>query len=87
LYQAQEAKWSPSDIEYMINHLHVSDLFLNDPDRDEIDSTVFVFLARSISDLWRCRLESLYPKKNFVIGVANIETDPEVYVYLQRVND
>lgn len=82
--QAQKAKWSLSDIEYIINHFHIMDLFLNDPDRDAIEIKVFRFLAYSIADMWKCRLQNLFPDRAFVVGVANADVEPEIFAYLSR---
>jgi hypothetical protein len=82
--EAAAAHWSETDMEYVINHLHIPDLFLNDPDRDTTDEAVYVFLADTIADMWQCRLQRLYPEKSFAVGVANRETDPEVFAHLIR---
>jgi hypothetical protein len=77
--QAQEARWSHQDIEYIVNHLHITDLFLNDPDRDAIPLTVYNILADVIADLWRKRLHDTFPQRHFDVGVTNRDTSPEVY--------
>lgn len=82
--KAQKANWSASDYEYIINHLHIMDLFINDPDRDNIGVEVFVFLAQTIAEMWKCKLKALFPTRTFVVGVANPEVEPEVFAYSER---
>ncbi len=82
--EAKKSSWSDSDIEYVINHVHVADLFLNDPDYDQIEPEVYAFLAHTIADLWRNKLNSKYPTKAFVVAVLNQCEEPEVYFHLTR---
>lgn len=77
--QARVARWLPREIEYVINHLHVTDIFLNDPDRDAIPIEVYGFLADVIADLWRKRLQDAFPQRRFEVGVADRDASPEVY--------
>ena len=84
LCSARAENWSASNIEYVVNHIHIADLFPNDPDADQIDDKVFFFLANTIADMWRGRLEALFPEKQFVVGVSSDEFDPEVYAHMKR---
>ncbi len=77
--QAQEARWSPRDIEYVVNHLQVMGLFLNFPDLAAIPLEVCNFLADVIADTWRKRLHDIFPQRHFDVGVTNRDTSPEVY--------
>jgi hypothetical protein len=79
--KAQESNWSHLDIEYTINHVHINDLFINDPDLNQIGDDVYGFLADTIANMWRCRLKELYPEKQFVVGVNGEKFDLEVYAY------
>jgi hypothetical protein len=83
--QAQEAQWSGSDIEYVINHVHITDLFLNDPDRDAIQIEVYGFLADMIADLWQKRLQDTFPDRQFDVSVTNRDISPKVYAVQKRV--
>jgi hypothetical protein len=76
--QVNEAKWSNEDIEYVINHAHITDFFLNDPDRDTIQIEVYGFLADIIADLWQKRLQDTFPDRHFDVSVTNREISPEV---------
>ena len=78
--QARAGKWSKREIEYMVNHLHVTDLFINDPDVDNIQLEVYQFLADTVADLWQKRLEETFPDRRFEVGIAERDSDPEVYV-------
>jgi hypothetical protein len=84
LHPMRALEWSDSDIEYVINHVHVPDLFLSDPDRDQIDDRVYLYLANVIAEVWRCRLEALFPDVQFEVGLSGDEHDPEVYVCVVR---
>ncbi len=77
--EAEKADWSHSDIEYIINHLNVADFFLNDPDRDKIDSIVYTFLGHMIADMWKCKLQMTFPDISFEVAVSDNNVDPEVY--------
>lgn len=79
--QAREDNWTSHNIEYIVNHLHVSDIFWNDPDRQNISGEVYVFLAEVIADMWRCRLTELFPHKKFSVGVDFEQVGPEVHAY------
>lgn len=82
--QAQEARWSPEDIEYVINHIHLYDVFMNDPDRDQIDITVFSALADAIAEMWKCRLNSLFPDRQFMVIINDRDKSPEIGAYTIR---
>ncbi len=84
IQQFRAQGWSDSDIENVINHIHVADLFLNDPDRDEIDGRILSYIAQTMAKIWLCRLSTLYPDRRFVVGVTDEATSPEVYVYSVR---
>ena len=77
--QARAAHWSPRQLEYIINHLHVGDVFLNDPDYDAIPLEVYGFLADVIADLRRKRLQDAFPRRRFEVGVTERDASPEVY--------
>ncbi len=79
--EASAANWSDREVEYVINHTHISDLFLNDPDIDEVDTLVLDEIAKVVAELWRCRLKNLFPLKEFSVGVEEGEVDPEVFAY------
>jgi hypothetical protein len=72
---------SVSEAEYIINHVHVHDLFPNDPDISSMDERVFLFLAHNLSAMWKCRLSQLYPEKRFNVGVDGDDFEPSVFVY------
>ena len=72
--------YSDPQIEYLINHIHIGDLFLNDPDSDTIPIEVYDYIADSIVTMWRLQLTKLFPHKHFVIDIKNRGIDPEVYV-------
>ncbi len=81
--QAKEANWLEADMEYMINHIHISDIILNDPDREQIALDTLIYFANILSEIWGCRLKMLFPDKSFVVQI-NTDEDPEVSVYTVR---
>jgi hypothetical protein len=81
IQEAKKANWSKMQTEYVFNHLHLYDIFSQDPDKSQVDNEVFTALAYVIADTWRCRLKELFPDRVFAVGVDNEETDPEVYAY------
>lgn len=81
---ATRANWSSSQIEYVLNHIHLSDLFLSDPNYRHIDVDTFDFLASTIAEMWKYRLQSLYPDTPVVVEVNEQGVDPEVGVYTMR---
>lgn len=83
LSDSREANWSSSDIEYVLNHLHIADCFPNDPDLAQIDMDVYRFLAKTVAEMWGYQLRSLFPDKNFDIWVGNMDDDPEVSVMVK----
>lgn len=79
LEEANAAHWGKRDVEYALNHIHVKDLFLNDPDIDTIDDDVFHFIADMISASWDWRLKQLFPQKHVEVAVKERDWNPEVY--------
>lgn len=79
--QAAEADWSVRNVEYVINHLRLSERFMNDPDIDHIEPQLLSNLAHAIVELWRARLLNLFPNESFHVGVEDGDSDPEIYVY------
>jgi hypothetical protein len=73
-----------AQIEYIVNHLHVSDLFWSDPERGKYDPSVYMHLANVMAQMWRARLAVLFPNLSVVVAVANVESDPEVYAQKVR---
>ena len=76
--------FSDSQIEYAINHVHLADQFINDPDRDNVGNDAFLFLANSISEMWSCRLKDEFPDICLEIGVNENEGDPEIFALISR---
>jgi hypothetical protein len=56
---------APEQIEFLVNHLHLVDLFRNAPVHPDVDETVWRYFAESIADMWRSRLAFLFPDKRF----------------------
>ncbi len=81
LQQFRDRGASDGEIEYIVNHVHVPDMFLNDPDRDAVDAAVYTFFAGVMAEMWAHRLRSLFPGREFAVGVADEESAPQVYVY------
>ena len=79
--EALRANWNSSGIEYVVNHLRVADLFINDPDVDLVTGETLAAIADVIVELWRHRLQSLFPEESFLVDIEDRDIDPEVYAY------
>ena len=79
--------WTDSQIEYVVNHVHLLDVFLDDPDRDAIGSEAYLALARALAEMWAARLAQAYPGTRFRVGVSDPEESPEIEVYAYVVRD
>ena len=82
---ANYAPLQASQVEYLINHFHISDLFSNDPHQNEYDPAVYDYIAHMIAKGWRCQLHSLFPEKEFDVGIG--EDGGELAVYAVTVRD
>lgn len=83
----KKAKKSAKDkcgVEFVINHIHMGDLFYQDPDRDEIDDIVYQEIAKAITRVWEALLIKQFPDRSFIVGVSGEEFDPEVFFYTDR---
>jgi hypothetical protein len=68
-----------ASVEYLYNHIHIADICLNDPDRRNIQQPTVIEIAKVIEDMWKQRLKSLFPDKEFVVGIGNEDAEVEVY--------
>jgi hypothetical protein len=68
LQQFRELSWTNAQIEYVVNHLHLSqDTFTADPDREKIDNSVWLPLAHTVAAIWQCRLNELFPGRQSTV--------------------
>lgn len=56
------------DIERVLNHLHLWDLFES---RDEISDQMLEELAEVLAKVWRCALAEQFPDRRFEVSVAS----------------
>ena len=83
LQEFRALNWTNAQIEYVVNHVHLSqDTFTADPDWDKIDTSVWLPLAHTIADVWRCRLKELFPKRTCIVRVD--EAGMEIYAQTIR---
>jgi len=83
LQQFRALNWTNAQIEYVINHIHLSqDRFMADPGWSKIDNTVWLPLAYTVADMWRCRLKGLFPDRRCVVRVG--EKELEIYAQTER---
>jgi hypothetical protein len=82
--QFRELGWSDSDIEFVVNHVHIHDEFINDPDYSIIPGEVYEFLAYAISEMWACKLKRDFPERQVEVGVKMDNGSPEVYIVTTR---
>ena len=81
---ADAAKWTPSDMEYMLNRVNIADFFLNDPDRDNVDLSVYTSIAQKVAEMWECKIKMLYPDRSIEVSIVHSDIDPEVYMFVNR---
>jgi hypothetical protein len=62
-------------VESVINHCHVYDLFLN-ADRDQVDPVVFETIGKTLQKTWACALSDAFPNRTFTFSFA---TEPDAY--------
>jgi hypothetical protein len=71
-----------ASIEYIYNHVHIHDICMNDSDKTNIQHSTFVEIAKILEEMWQQRLKSLFPNKDFVVGIGNEDAEVEVYAYV-----
>jgi len=82
LQQFRAINWTDSQIEYVVNHVHLSQhTFTADPDWGKIDNAVWLPLAYTIADIWRCHLKGLFPDRRCVVRVG----EEELEIYAQTI--
>jgi len=70
--------------EYLVNHLHIRELFFNDPLQKEYDDKVYSYIANYIVGSWRRILRELFPEKEFEVELNDNHGDIEVYFVTKR---
>ncbi len=84
LQQFKAVQWSDSQIEYVVNHIHLSQtMFTADPLWNTLDPSIWSSLANIIADMWWCRLHSLFPQRNCAV---NVDTEESV-IYAYTIRD
>ncbi len=70
-----------AQIEKVINHIHLYDVFANC--QDNVEDDIFEALAEKVGYFWRLRLSNEFPDKNFIVEVSNTDQNygPEVVFY------
>ncbi len=63
-------------IETTINHVHIHDLFLDDPGRESINIKLDEYLAKILTVMWKHALKEAFPDKEFAFYYA---TEPDDY--------
>lgn len=76
----EKQAWSPRQIEYAVNHLHLEDYFFNDEDLKDYPANVIEELATFIAKIWENKLKTDFPEKRFKVG-TDFSTGWEVYSY------
>ncbi len=69
---------SKNQVEYLVNHIHVPDLFLNDS--NEVTPEILKGIASIIVDIWGLQLAKTFPNRRFSIGMNDDGIGPTVYV-------
>jgi hypothetical protein len=58
-------------VEAMMNHIHISDLFLNPPRDVDFPDQLFEYLANALVFGWKQALQAAYPDKQFVFTLGH----------------
>lgn len=72
---------SYSQIESVLNHIHILDLFGTDERKDEVNYEQIVFLGNQICNIYAAKLKLEYPEKNFTFNFNGNERLSELYDY------
>ena len=83
LEQFRTLNWTNDQIEYVVNHVHLPDRFMADPNWGKIDNTVWLLLAHTVADIWRCRLKQLFLDRQVVVRVG----EEELTIYAQTLGN
>jgi hypothetical protein len=79
-----------SQIESVLNHIHILDLFGTDEKRDEINYDQIVFLGNQICEIYSAKLKFDFPEKTFVFKFNGNEkfeaTDEYELTFYQEKN-
>jgi hypothetical protein len=59
------------EVESMINHVHIWDLFLNSPKDVEYPEHLYEFLASALMLGWKQALQDTFPDKHFIFTVRH----------------
>lgn len=71
----QKLNGDRKQIESVINHVHIYDLFLNTKN-ENLDPAIYETIATAMMKCWKCALSEAFPGKKFKI---EYETEPEEY--------
>ncbi len=55
-----------AQIESVLNHIHIIDLFGTDEKKDEVNYEQIMFLGNKICEMYRAKLQFEYPEKEFI---------------------
>lgn len=78
------AELGMTQTEFLFNHLHVGDLFANDPNKGDYDIRVYRYIANLIAESWRRKVHEQFPGKEFDVGVDESSGDIQVYLVTRR---
>jgi hypothetical protein len=75
------------DIEAMINHVHIRDLFLNSPKHVEYPGKLHKYLADVLAICWKHALQEAFPERTFTVSVFDDPVHsygPEITFYQEE---
>ena len=70
--------FSDQEISFMINHVHVIDLFPYKP--EQIDSEVAQFVGNGLAESWTAKLEREFGSGSAYVELEEPETDPQLII-------
>ena len=81
---------SYSQIESVLNHIHILDLFGTDEKRDEVNYEQILFLGNKLCDIYSTKLKVEFPEKRFKFEFNGNEqfkeTDEYEFTFYQEMN-
>ncbi len=72
---------SYAQIETVLNHIHILDLFGSYKKREEVNYEQILFLGNQICNIYTAKLKLEYPEKNFIFSFNGNETLNDLYDY------
>ena len=64
-----------AQIESVLNHIHILDLFATDDKRDEVNYQQILFIGNTLCEIYSAKLKNEFPEKKFIFEFNGDEND------------